>query len=510
MAHDVYICYDEQQLCVAQMICSALEKIEIKCWYAGRDLQSESSREAEIVSAIRESRIFILVFSEEANASDAVLSEMANASGSKCFTIPFRMTTETPNKGLSYYLTKLHWADATFPPIEGRVDELIEEVNDRLRCPFIDKDRTERDDLYSDSEEEDPETAKRLRQALQYYKDALMQSAEQVKEIDKWIESCDYIGKPFPEAALYVLNKYRSREIGKTYFANSDKFGKVLRAAVKSYARRAEGEIPLAVYSETIFTSSGKNGFVVTDRAIYIKHLYQDAAAVVPLNRIICFSDTGDNAVVEWMNEAGVVSLCDLSCYTSDADLVHMLNEFLELYRKYHSNEKVYKKDEAATGKRLCRVELSGQSYYDAAICVLNLYQGMLINKLYVPGVRFFKEAADYACRYYAAGAMDERIFVVCPEKVMGYKSRSGFLITEEALYHRASFIMNSNVNSMHSSDRIPLRRIICFEKSSGDLYVRYSDESGVEVRIMLSSDNTSDELLETLNDLLEVYRMHH
>jgi TolB-like protein/Flp pilus assembly protein TadD len=74
-------------------------------------------------------RVFILVFSEEANDSDHVEREVAKAFSSGLAVIPFRIGDFLPNQSLSYFLDTVQWLDATEPPAERHLEALTNRVN---------------------------------------------------------------------------------------------------------------------------------------------------------------------------------------------------------------------------------------------------------------------------------------------------------------------------------------------------------------------------------------------
>ena len=101
-----------------------METNGIKCWYAPRDDTSEGA----VVKAIKEASIFILVFTENSNASEQVQREVSNAFHFGCIIIPFKVDQTDANPSLSYYLTYMNWLDAMTPPLEDHLAKLCENV----------------------------------------------------------------------------------------------------------------------------------------------------------------------------------------------------------------------------------------------------------------------------------------------------------------------------------------------------------------------------------------------
>ena len=61
--YDVFISYSSRNQAVADAICHELESSGIRCWYAPRNIGAGQSWAGAIISAIRECRVFVLVFS---------------------------------------------------------------------------------------------------------------------------------------------------------------------------------------------------------------------------------------------------------------------------------------------------------------------------------------------------------------------------------------------------------------------------------------------------------------
>ena len=62
MKHDVFISYSSQNKNVADAICHVLEEHRIKCWIAPRDIPGGADYGDLIDDAIKNCRLFIIVF----------------------------------------------------------------------------------------------------------------------------------------------------------------------------------------------------------------------------------------------------------------------------------------------------------------------------------------------------------------------------------------------------------------------------------------------------------------
>ena len=90
--YDVFISHSHKNKNVADAICANFEQNQIKCWYAPRDIMPGKSWPAAIKTAIKESSVFILVFSEDSNESKQVMSEVSLAFNSEKTIIPFKIS----------------------------------------------------------------------------------------------------------------------------------------------------------------------------------------------------------------------------------------------------------------------------------------------------------------------------------------------------------------------------------------------------------------------------------
>jgi TolB-like protein/Flp pilus assembly protein TadD len=81
---------------------------------------------------ITASRVFVLVFSENANVSGHVRREVAKAFSLGLQVIPFRIEDTLPQSSLSYFLETVHWLDAVTAPLEKHLNSLTERVKKLL------------------------------------------------------------------------------------------------------------------------------------------------------------------------------------------------------------------------------------------------------------------------------------------------------------------------------------------------------------------------------------------
>jgi serine/threonine-protein kinase len=132
MESEVFISHASKDKPIADAICEQLESEGIKCWIAPRDIEAGSDWTEGIIRGIDSCRVFVLVFSESANASEHVRREVAKAVSLGLAVIPFRTEEVNPSSSLSYFLGTVHWLDAITPPLPKHLKALTERVRQML------------------------------------------------------------------------------------------------------------------------------------------------------------------------------------------------------------------------------------------------------------------------------------------------------------------------------------------------------------------------------------------
>ncbi len=127
-AYDVFISYSQNDKKVADAICSTLESQEIRCWIAPRNVNISKPFLSEIIHALNNSQIFVLVFSNNANHSNHVIRETELAVHRGITIIPFRIENVLPIESMEYLISISQWLDATTVPIEKHLQKLVETV----------------------------------------------------------------------------------------------------------------------------------------------------------------------------------------------------------------------------------------------------------------------------------------------------------------------------------------------------------------------------------------------
>ena len=125
--HLVFISHSSKNAPVAQLICHRLEEQGIRCWIAPRDIHTTDWADS-IMEGLSKSDVFVIIVSEESIWSGEVTKEVTQATSVCEYILPFKVDNAELNPRMKYHLGPCHWLDATTPPLEQRVQELIDRI----------------------------------------------------------------------------------------------------------------------------------------------------------------------------------------------------------------------------------------------------------------------------------------------------------------------------------------------------------------------------------------------
>jgi TolB-like protein len=108
---DVFISYASQDAATAGAIVEILERNGLRCWIAPRDVVPGSLYADDIVGAINEAKVVILVLSEHSLASPHVGKEIERASSKRRRIIVLRTDSEPLTRAFEYFLSESQWVD---------------------------------------------------------------------------------------------------------------------------------------------------------------------------------------------------------------------------------------------------------------------------------------------------------------------------------------------------------------------------------------------------------------
>jgi len=130
MPHDVFISFRDTvpDKAEAEKVCGHLEAQGISCWFAPRDSVRGERYPRQIVRAIHDCRVLVLIFSGAANGSEHIANEVDLAFGKKSI-LPIRIEDVSFSDDLEYYLRAAHRLDA----IGGIREEHLQRLTVDLR-----------------------------------------------------------------------------------------------------------------------------------------------------------------------------------------------------------------------------------------------------------------------------------------------------------------------------------------------------------------------------------------
>ena len=116
MSKQVFISHSSKEHDRATEICNVLENNGIKCWIAPRDVIGGLPYAEEIVRAIKQCKIVLLIASVSINMSEQIMNEVEMAVNNSKIILPFKIDSVEYNDSYKYYLNRKHWIEATPDP----------------------------------------------------------------------------------------------------------------------------------------------------------------------------------------------------------------------------------------------------------------------------------------------------------------------------------------------------------------------------------------------------------
>jgi hypothetical protein len=125
---DVFVSYSSRDKPVADALVATLEKAQLRCWYAPRDIRPGKVYGDAILDGLRNSRALVVIVSASSIASQQVLREVERAVHYGLTVVPFRIEDIKMTGSMEFFLSVPHWLDALTPPLESHLTRLVEAV----------------------------------------------------------------------------------------------------------------------------------------------------------------------------------------------------------------------------------------------------------------------------------------------------------------------------------------------------------------------------------------------
>jgi TolB-like protein len=127
-----FVSYASQDTAVANSIVENLEQHGSKCWIAPRDVTPGSQYADEIVGAINDAKVVVLVLSEHAVASPHVGREIERAASKRRRIIVLRTDAAPLTRSFEYFLSDSQWIDIAALGVPAALTKLTQAVGQRL------------------------------------------------------------------------------------------------------------------------------------------------------------------------------------------------------------------------------------------------------------------------------------------------------------------------------------------------------------------------------------------
>ncbi len=135
MARDVFISYRTEDKEAANRICAALERENVSCWIAPRDIPIGREWPTAIVEGLQSAKSFVLVLSSNSKNEHQISREAELADRQGLPIITLRIEDVQPPPGLLYFLGNIQWLDAFGGQFDSAVARLTEIVRQSAMDP---------------------------------------------------------------------------------------------------------------------------------------------------------------------------------------------------------------------------------------------------------------------------------------------------------------------------------------------------------------------------------------
>jgi TolB-like protein len=125
---DVFVSYASQDAELADSVVLALERGGLTCWIAPRDVVPGDLYADGIIRAITGSKVFVLVLSKDAIASNHVGKEVERASSKRRPIVAIRTDTTPLTPALEYFLSESQWIELHAGHTDAALSTLVDAV----------------------------------------------------------------------------------------------------------------------------------------------------------------------------------------------------------------------------------------------------------------------------------------------------------------------------------------------------------------------------------------------
>jgi hypothetical protein len=125
---DAFVSYASADRDAAFRIVEFLESQGVSCWVAPRDVSPGMEYGEAIIRGIEDSRVLVLILSEESNSSQFVRKEVERAVSKVKPVLPVRIREVAPSGSLEFFIASAQWIDAFKTPMESQLTPLVQAI----------------------------------------------------------------------------------------------------------------------------------------------------------------------------------------------------------------------------------------------------------------------------------------------------------------------------------------------------------------------------------------------
>jgi hypothetical protein len=135
MSRDVFISYKTEDKEAAERLCAALEREDISCWMAPRDIPPGQEWAASIVDGLQRSKSFVLLLSSHSVAAKQISREAELADKQNIPIITFRLEDVQPPRELLYFLGNIQWLEGFGGQFDSAAAQLANVIRSSANYP---------------------------------------------------------------------------------------------------------------------------------------------------------------------------------------------------------------------------------------------------------------------------------------------------------------------------------------------------------------------------------------
>jgi hypothetical protein len=135
MSRDVFISYKTEDKEAADRLCVVLERENISCWIAPRDIPPGQEWAASIVDGLQRSKSFVVLLSSHSVAAKQISREAELADKQNIPILTFRLEDVQPPKELLYFLGNVQWLEGFGGQFDAAAARLVDLIRNSASYP---------------------------------------------------------------------------------------------------------------------------------------------------------------------------------------------------------------------------------------------------------------------------------------------------------------------------------------------------------------------------------------